>query len=83
MNCRCFEKIHSKEYVADIPQKEYEEDVTNAICCFACKTDVEMYERMLEAIELFCRRVEMGEIRSKNTYSEFKGILATINRRKE
>jgi hypothetical protein len=30
---------------------------------------------LLDALKWFCRRVDMGEVRSRNTYAKFRGLI--------
>lgn len=39
-------------------------------------------EQMLEALKLFVVRVEMGEVRSKKTYAQFKEIIESVTGKK-
>lgn len=49
--------------------------ITAELKCPECLIDTAAYAALVEAAELFCKRVEMGEIRSKHSYSAFKNIL--------
>ena len=40
-------------------------------------------QRLREALEWFCHRVEAGEVRSKRTYARFKEILSTLQKAPE
>ncbi len=71
----CDFEIQKQESADDAPDTSWED----AALITALKNNAPALADLVEAAQLLCRRVEIGEIRSRKTYAQFKGILSKLS----